>query len=80
MNRWLRHFSWHDTLPPQFGLEKKIDFLVDDDPRKGSVMAGPGYDIPILRPAALYERKAVVAIVWARRHVDPIRQAVGIAV
>ena len=61
------------TLLPQFGLENKIDFLVDDDPRKGKVMAGPGYDIPILPPAALYERKPAVVVVFAWRYVDPIR-------
>ncbi len=38
------------TLLPQFGLENKIDFLVDDDPKKGNVMAGPGYDIRSCRP------------------------------
>jgi SAM-dependent methyltransferase len=61
------------TLLPQFGLENKIDFLVDDDPRKGNVMAGPGYDIPILPPSALYDRKPAVVIVFAWRYVDPIR-------
>ncbi len=61
------------TLLPQFGLENKIDFLVDDDPNKGKVMAGPGYDIPILPPAALYERKPAVVVVFAWRYVDPIR-------
>jgi SAM-dependent methyltransferase len=61
------------TLLPQFGLESKIDFLVDDDPKKGNVMAGPGYDIPILPPAALYERKPAFVVVFAWRYVDPIR-------
>jgi hypothetical protein len=61
------------TLLPQFGLENKIDFLVDDDPKKGNVMAGPGYDIPILPPAALYERKPAFVVVFAWRYVDPIR-------
>lgn len=61
------------TLMPQFGLENKIDFLVDDDPKKGNVMAGPGYDIPILPPSALYERKPALVIVFAWRYVDPIR-------
>lgn len=61
------------TLLPQFALEKKIDFLVDDDPNKGNVMAGPGYDIPILPPAALYERKPGLVVVFAWRYVDPIR-------
>ena len=61
------------TLLPQFGLENSIDFLVDDDSKKGHVMAGPGYDIPILPPATLYERKPGVVIVFAWRYVDPIR-------
>lgn len=61
------------TLLPQFGLENKIDFLVDDDPNKGNVMTGPGYDIPILPPATLYERKPGVVVVFAWRYVDPIR-------
>jgi SAM-dependent methyltransferase len=61
------------TLLPQFGLENRIDFLVDDDPRKGSVMAGPGYDIPILPPSALHERKPAMVIVFAWRYVDAIR-------
>jgi len=37
------------------------------------VMAGPGYDIPILAPAALYERKPAFVVVFAWRYVDPIR-------
>jgi len=61
------------TLLPQLGLENRIDFLVDDDPKKGNVMAGPGYDIPILPPAALYDRRPGVVIVFAWRYVDPIR-------
>ncbi|WP_291842020.1 class I SAM-dependent methyltransferase [Bradyrhizobium sp.] len=61
------------TLLPQFGLENKVDFLVDDDPNKGSVMAGPGYDIPILPPTALYERKPALVVVFAWRYIDPIR-------
>ncbi|WP_439399281.1 methyltransferase C-terminal domain-containing protein [Bradyrhizobium sp. PMVTL-01] len=61
------------TLLPQFGLENKIDFLVDDDPKKANVMAGPGYDIPILPPAALYERKPAFVVVFAWRlcRLDP---------
>jgi SAM-dependent methyltransferase len=61
------------TLLPQFGLENKIDFLVDDDLRKGNVMAGPGYDIPILPPSALSERKPALVVVFAWRYVDAIR-------
>jgi hypothetical protein len=36
-------------------------------------MAGPGYDIPILPPTALYERKPAFVVVFAWRYVDPIR-------
>jgi SAM-dependent methyltransferase len=61
------------TLLPQFGLESKIDFLVDDDPNKGNVMAGPRYDIPILSPAMLYDRKPGLVIIFAWRYADPIR-------
>ena len=56
------------TLLPQFGLENKIDFLVDDDPNKGKFMARPGYDIPILPPAAPYERNSAVVVVFAWRY------------
>ncbi|MDE2603684.1 MAG: D-mycarose 3-C-methyltransferase, partial [Bradyrhizobium sp.] len=58
---------------PQFKLTGKIDFLVDDDPTKGNVLRGPGYDIPILPPQALYDRKPAVTIIFAWRYVDAIR-------
>ena len=61
------------TLLPQLGLENRIDFLVDDDPKKATIMAGPGYDIPILPPATLYERKPAIVVVFAWRYIDPIR-------
>ncbi|MDE2331608.1 MAG: methyltransferase domain-containing protein, partial [Bradyrhizobium sp.] len=61
------------TLLPQFKLTGKIDFLVDDDPTKGNVLRGPGYDIPILPPQALYDRKPAVTIIFAWRYVDAIR-------
>jgi hypothetical protein len=48
----------------------RLCIVVDDDPNKGKVMARPGYDIPILPPAALYERAVVVVFAW--RDVDPI--------
>jgi SAM-dependent methyltransferase len=61
------------TLLPQFGLTGKIDFLVDDDPTKGNMLRGPGYDIPILAPQALYDRKPAVTIIFAWRYVDAIK-------
>ena len=51
----------------------RVCIVVDDDPNKGKVMARPGYDIPILPPAALYERNSAVVVVFAWRDVDPIR-------
>jgi SAM-dependent methyltransferase len=61
------------TLLPQFKLTKKIDFLVDDDPTKGTMLRGPGYDIPILPPQALYDRKPAVVVIFAWRYVDAIK-------
>ena len=46
----------------------RVCIVVDDDPNKGKVMARPGYDIPILPPAAPYERNSAVVVVF-----DPIR-------
>jgi hypothetical protein len=60
------------ALLPQFGLAQKIDFLLDDDPNKGGVLAGPGYDIPILPPSALYQEKPAAIIVFAWRYAQPI--------
>jgi SAM-dependent methyltransferase len=60
------------ALLPQFGLAQKIDFLVDDDPNKPRVLAGPGYDIPIFPPAALYEQKPASVVVFAWRYAQPI--------
>ena len=51
----------------------RVCIVVDDDPYKGKVMARPGYNIPILPPAALYERNSAVVVVFAWRYVDPIR-------
>lgn len=65
------------TLLPQFDLQSRINFLVDDDPNKAKIMAGPGYDIPILPPAALTERKPAFVVVFAWRYVDPIRAKHG---
>ena len=61
------------TLLPQFRLTRKIDFLVDDDPTKGDVLRGPGYDIPILPPTALYDRKPAATIIFAWRYVGAIK-------
>ena len=60
------------TLLAQLQLTRDIAFLVDDDPNKDRILAGPGYSIPVLRPEALYERNAGAVIVFAWRYIDPI--------
>lgn len=60
------------TLLAQFGLMDGIAFLVDDDPKKAARLAGPGYDIPILRPQALLDRQPLATIVFAWRYADAI--------
>jgi hypothetical protein len=60
------------TLISQFGLTKKIDFLVDDDPNKDKFLSGPGYDIPVVQPAGFQSRNCKLNIVFAWRYVEPI--------
>jgi SAM-dependent methyltransferase len=60
------------TLLSQFDVAGKIDFLVDDDPKKEATMQGPGYSIPVLPRDAIYERKPGAIIVFAWRYADPI--------
>ena len=60
------------TLLAQFGLAEKIDFLFDDDPDKESALSGPGYDIPVFGPEAVYEKNPGAIIVFAWRYAEPI--------
>lgn len=60
------------TLLPQFGLEKEIDFLVDDDPNKESVLSGPSFEIPVLRPDSIYETDPGAIVIFAWRYAEPI--------
>ena len=60
------------TLLSQFGLTEKIDFLFDDDPDKETHLSGPGYDIPVLGPDAVYDKNPGVIIVFAWRYAEPI--------
>lgn len=59
------------TLLHQFDLASSIGFLVDDMPLKSSLV-GPGYALPILPPAALYEKKPDAVIVFAWRYAETI--------
>jgi hypothetical protein len=60
------------SLLPQFGLEEKLDFLVDDNPLRGPTLKGPGYNIPVHLPSMLYERTPGMIVVFAWRYVEPI--------
>ena len=60
------------TLLSQFGLTEKIDFLFDDDPDKETHLSGPGYDIPVLGPDAVYNKDPGIIIVFAWRYAEPI--------
>lgn len=60
------------ALLGQLGLANAIDFLVDDDPDKGQVLSGPGYDIPILPTSALMERRPDLTVLFAWRYAGPI--------
>ena len=59
------------TLLHQFDLASAIGFLVDDAPLKPSLI-GPGYAIPVLPPAALYEKRPDAVIVFAWRYAETI--------
>ncbi len=60
------------TLLAQFGLTHLIDVLIDDDPNKPGVLAGPGYAIPVRPTAALVDQNARICIVFAWRYIDAI--------
>jgi 2-polyprenyl-3-methyl-5-hydroxy-6-metoxy-1,4-benzoquinol methylase len=62
------------TLLAQFRLGEKIDFLVDDDPKKDSYLAGPGYRIPVITGDRILERDARTIVVFAWRYIEPIRR------
>ena len=59
------------TLLHQFDLFSRLAFLVDDNPFKAA-LSGPGYDIPVLSPTSLYERRPSLVIVLAWRYADAI--------
>jgi SAM-dependent methyltransferase len=60
------------ALLPQFGLNQRLSFLVDDDPKKPQVLEGPGYRIPVIGPAELYAQNAGAVVVFAWRYADAI--------
>ena len=60
------------TLLPQFEMTDKIDVLFDDDPNKNPDLTGPGYSIPVLPTAAVYEKNPGAIIIFAWRYAEPI--------
>lgn len=61
------------TLVQQFGLGPELDFIADDNPLTDAIV-GPGYRIPVLPRAAIYERKPSLVVILAWRYAEPIRQ------
>ena len=59
------------TLLYHLGLAEMIDYIVDDNPAKQNTFS-PGYHVPVLTPAALYEKKPDYVLVLAWRYVEAI--------
>lgn len=59
------------TLINQFRLAERMEFLVDDNPVKQGTYS-PGHHLPVYPSAALYEKKADVAVVLAWTYAGPI--------
>jgi SAM-dependent methyltransferase len=60
------------TLLQQFGLGPVLDFIADDNPLTEAIL-GPDYRVPVLRPAALDERRPALVVILAWRYADPIK-------
>jgi len=59
------------TLMYLFGLDKKLDFLVDDNPRRFGLFT-PGHHLPVYSSQELYTRKPDYVLVLAWRYAQPI--------
>jgi hypothetical protein len=59
------------TLINQFGLGHLLDMVFDDKPL-ADVLLGPGYKIPVLPSAAMYEKKPDIVVILAWRYAEPI--------
>lgn len=59
------------ALIHQFGLEDKLDFMLDDTPFKQRI-EGPGYDLPVYSGEGVYRLKPALIIVLAWRYAKPI--------
>jgi len=59
------------TLLYQFGLNERLDFLVDDNPRKQHRFS-PGAHIPVLPSDELYVRQPELCVILAWNYAEPI--------
>jgi hypothetical protein len=59
------------TLIHHFELGKSLDFLVDDDKTRHGLYS-PGFHIPVMPSAALYERKPDYTVILAWQYAEPI--------
>jgi len=59
------------TLIQQFDLGSVLDFIADDKPL-GEHLLGPGYRIPIVLPATIYDLRPASIFVLAWRYADTI--------
>ncbi len=59
------------ALIHQFGLEDKLDFMLDDTPFKKRI-EGPGYDLPVHSGEGVYRLEPALIIVLAWRYAQPI--------
>ena len=59
------------NLTYQLGLGESIEYFVDDDPYRQNLVS-PGYNIPVLNPKALLERKPDYVLIMAPLYADKI--------
>jgi SAM-dependent methyltransferase len=61
------------TLSHYFDLGSRVEYLVDDNPRKHG-MFSPGHHLPVLASDALYERRPDCVVILAWAYAEPILQ------
>ena len=59
------------TLINQFGLGHSLDMVFDDKPLADTLL-GPGYKIPVMPSAAMYDKKPDIVVILAWRYAEPI--------
>ena len=59
------------TLINQFDLGRSLEAIFDDKPLADSLL-GPGYRIPVLPAAALYDKRPDLVVILAWRYAEPI--------